>query len=245
MSSDLKPHERIFVGLDTPDIDKAARIAKSLVGSVGGVKIGKELFTAQGPDGVRIAAGGAPLFLDLKFHDIPNTVAGAVRAAVHLRPTILNVHASGGRAMMMAAAEAARETAEDLGVERPKVIGVTVLTSLDAADLEEVGQKGPPEAQVERLARLAQDSGLDGVVCSPREITLLRQACGPDFLLVVPGIRPTWSAAGDQKRIMTPQDAVAAGADVIVIGRPIAAAEDPLAAARRIAADLDAASVDA
>ncbi|GAB4229224.1 MAG: orotidine-5'-phosphate decarboxylase [Kiloniellaceae bacterium] len=245
MSSDLKPHERIFVGLDTPDIDKAARIAKSLVGSVGGVKIGKELFTAQGPDGVRIAAGGAPLFLDLKFHDIPNTVAGAVRAAVHLRPTILNVHASGGRAMMMAAAEAARETAEDLGVERPKVIGVTVLTSLDAADLEEVGQKGPPETQVERLARLAQDSGLDGVVCSPREITLLRQACGPDFLLVVPGIRPTWSAAGDQKRIMTPQDAVAAGADVIVIGRPIAAAEDPLAAARRIAADLDAASVDA
>ncbi len=245
MSSDLKPHERIFVGLDTPDIDKAAHLAKTLIGSVGGVKIGKELFTAQGPDGVRMAAGGTPLFLDLKFHDIPNTVAGAIRAAVHLRPKIVNVHASGGRAMMMAAAEAAREAAEDLGVERPQVIGVTVLTSLDAKDLEEVGQMGPPEAQVERLARLAQDSGLDGVVCSPREIALLRQACGPDFLLVVPGIRPTWAAAGDQKRIMTPEDAVAAGADYIVIGRPITAAEDPLAAARRIAADLDAAAVDA
>jgi orotidine-5'-phosphate decarboxylase len=245
MTTKFAPHERIFVGLDTADVDKAARIARQLVGAVGGVKIGKELFTAQGPDGVRLAAGGAPLFLDLKFHDIPNTVAGAVRAAVHLRPRILNVHASGGRAMMVAAAEAARETAEDLGIERPKVIGVTVLTSLDAADLAEVGQLGPPEAQVERLARLAQDSGLDGVVCSAREIVLLRKACGPDFLLVVPGIRPSWSAAGDQKRIMTPEDAIAAGADYIVIGRPITAADDPLAAARRIAADLDAAGVEA
>jgi orotidine-5'-phosphate decarboxylase len=172
-------------------------------------------------------------------------VAGAVRAAVHLRPKILNVHASGGRAMMTAAAEAAREASEVLGVERPKVIGVTVLTSLNAHDLEEVGQKGPPEAQVKRLALLAQDSGLDGVVCSAKEITLLRKTCGPDFLLVVPGIRPAWSVAGDQKRVMTPEDAVAAGADHIVIGRPITAAEDPLAAARRIAADLDAAGVTA
>ncbi len=245
MPSPLSPRERIFVGLDTPDIDKAARIAKSLVGTVGGVKIGKELFTAQGPDGVRVAAGGAPLFLDLKFHDIPNTVAGAIRAAVHLRPRIVNVHASGGRAMMMAAAEAAREAAEDLGVERPRVIAVTVLTSLDAADLEEVGQMGPPAAQVERLARLAQASGLDGVVCSPREIARLREACGPDFLLVVPGIRPSWAAAGDQKRIMTPAEAVAAGADHIVIGRPITAAEDPLAAARRIVAELEDCAVGA
>ncbi len=245
MPSPLSPRERIFVGLDTPDIDKAARIAKSLVGTVGGVKIGKELFTAQGPDGVRVAAGGAPLFLDLKFHDIPNTVAGAIRAAVHLRPRIVHVHASGGRAMMMAAAEAAREAAEDLGVERPRVIAVTVLTSLDAADLEEVGQMGPPAAQVERLARLAQASGLDGVVCSPREIARLREACGPDFLLVVPGIRPSWAAAGDQKRIMTPAEAVAAGADHIVIGRPITAAEDPLAAARRIVAELEDCAVGA
>jgi orotidine-5'-phosphate decarboxylase len=147
--------------------------------------------------------------------------------------------------MMMAAAQAASEAAEDLGVERPKVIGVTVLTSLDAKDLEEVGQVGPPAAQVERLARLAQDSGLDGVVCSSREIALLRRVCGPDFLLVVPGIRPSWSATGDHKRIMTPQDAIAAGADHLVIGRPITAADDPLAAARRIAGDLEAAAVDA
>lgn len=245
MPSPLSPRERIFVGLDTPDIDKAAGVAKSLIGTVGGVKIGKELFTAQGPDGVRVAAGGAPLFLDLKFHDIPNTVAGAIRAAVHLRPTIVNVHASGGRAMMMAAAEAAREAAEDLGVERPRVIAVTVLTSLDATDLAEVGQMGPPEVQVERLARLAQASGLDGVVCSPREIVRLREACGPDFLLVVPGIRPKWAAAGDQKRIMTPAEAIAAGADHIVIGRPITAAEDPLAAARRIVAELEDSPVGA
>jgi len=239
------PWERIFVGLDTQDLDKAARIAGQVRGAVGGVKIGKELFTAHGPEGVRKAAGETPLFLDLKFHDIPNTVAGAVRAAVRLQPKILNVHASGGRAMMEAAAAAAQEAAAALGVARPKVIGVTVLTSLDAADLEDVGQKGPPAAQVERLARLAQASGLDGVVCSPQEIALLRKACGPDFLLVVPGIRPNWSAAGDQKRIMTPADALAAGADHIVIGRPITAADDPLAAARRIAAELDPTAVEA
>lgn len=239
------PHERIFVGLDTADLDKAARIARQVSGSVGGVKIGKELFTAHGPEGVRKAAAGAPLFLDLKFHDIPNTVAGAVRAAVRLQPKILNVHASGGRAMMEAAAKAAGEAAAALGVARPKVIGVTVLTSLDAGDLDDVGQKGPPAAQVERLARLARASGLDGVVCAPQEIALLRRACGPDFLLVVPGIRPTWSAAGDQKRIMTPAEAIAAGADHIVIGRPIAAAEDPREAARRIAAELDPTAVGA
>ncbi|WP_299623136.1 orotidine-5'-phosphate decarboxylase [Pelagibius sp.] len=238
MSNAIAPQDRIFVALDTPDIERAAALSKSLMQAVGGIKIGKEFFTAQGPDGVRLAAGGMPLFLDLKFHDIPNTVAGAVRAAVHLRPAIVNVHASGGRAMMQAAAEAARETAEDLGIEPPKVIGVTVLTSLDRQDLEEVGQPGPAADQVLRLARLTQDSGLDGVVCSPREIGALRQACGPDFLLVVPGIRPSWAASGDQKRIMTPQEAIAAGADHLVIGRPITAAENPLAAAQRIAAKL-------
>lgn len=236
----IAPQDRIFAALDTPDIERAAALSKAVLGVVGGVKIGKELFTAQGPDGVRLAAGGAPLFLDLKFHDIPNTVAGAVRAAVHLRPAILNVHASGGRAMMQAAAQAARETAEDLGIERPKVIGVTVLTSLDAADLEEVGQRGPAADQVLRLARLTQDSGLDGVVCAPQEIAALRKACGPGFLLVVPGIRPSWAASGDQKRVMTPGEAIAAGADHIVIGRPINAAEDPRAAAQRIVAELAA-----
>ncbi len=238
MNTTIAPRDRIFVALDTPDIERAAALSKALLGAVGGVKIGKELFTAQGPDGVRLAVGGAPLFLDLKFHDIPNTVAGAIRAAVHLRPAIVDVHASGGRAMMQAAAQAARETAEDLGIERPKVIAVTVLTSLDAGDLEAVGQRGPAEDQVLRLARLTQDSGLDGVVCSPREIAVLRETCGPDFLLVVPGIRPAWAASGDQKRVMTPEEAIAAGADHLVIGRPITGAEDPLAAAQKIAAEL-------
>jgi orotidine-5'-phosphate decarboxylase len=186
---------------------------------------------------VRAVAGGERLFLDLKFHDIPNTVAGAVRAACHLRPALLNVHASGGATMMQAAAEAAREAAEDMEVERPLVLGVTVLTSLDDEDLAAVGQRGPAREQVIRLARLAQASGLDGVVCSPREIVALRKACGPGFVLLVPGIRPAWAAKGDQKRTMTPAEALAAGADYLVIGRPITAAEDPTAAARRILED--------
>ncbi|MDH3473592.1 MAG: orotidine-5'-phosphate decarboxylase [Rhodospirillales bacterium] len=234
------PRERIFVALDTADMARAAALARAFAGHVGGVKIGKEFFTAQGPDGVRAVAGGERLFLDLKFHDIPNTVAGAVRAACHLRPALLNVHASGGAAMMQAAAEAAREAAEDMEVERPLVLGVTVLTSLDDDDLAAVGQRGPAREQVVRLARLAQASGLDGVVCSPREIAALRKACGPGFVLLVPGIRPAWAAKGDQKRTMTPAEALAAGADYLVIGRPITTAEDPTAAARRIVEDLGA-----
>ena len=229
---------RIYVGLDTPNLERAAGLSRALAGLVGGVKLGKEFFTAQGPDGVRAVAGGEPLFLDLKFHDIPNTVAGAVRAAVRLRPAIVNVHAAGGAAMMLAAAEAAREAAEDIETARPLVLGVTVLTSLDDDDLAAVGQAGPVRDQVVRLARLAQASGLDGVVCSPLEIAALRQACGPDFVLLVPGIRPSWADKGDQKRVMTPGEALAAGADYLVIGRPITGAEDPAAAARRIVNEL-------
>ena len=232
------PRERIFVALDTTDLERAGRIVRELAGEVGGFKIGKEFFTAHGPDGVRAALRGEPLFLDLKFHDIPNTVAGALRAAMHLRPQIVNVHASGGPAMMQAAAEAIREAAEDLEMERPWLIAVTVLTSLDDGDLKAVGQATPPEAQVRRLARLAHDCGLDGVVCSPREIAALREDLGPGFRLVVPGIRPDWAAAGDQKRVTTPADALAAGADVLVIGRPITADDDPAAAARRIAREI-------
>ena len=235
----IDPKDRIFAALDTPDLGRAAGLARALAGSVGGVKLGKEFFTAQGPDGVRAVAGGVRLFLDLKFHDIPNTVAGAIRAAVHLRPAFLNVHAAGGAAMMQAAAEAAREAAEDAEMARPLVLGVTVLTSLDDEDLAATGQLGPAGEQVIRLARLAQASGLDGVVCSAREITALRRACGPDFLLMVPGIRPAWAAAGDQKRVMTPARAVAAGADYLVIGRPITGADDPAAAARRIVDELE------
>lgn len=235
----IEPKDRIFAALDTQDLGRAAGLARALAGSVGGVKLGKEFFTAQGPDGVRAVAGGERLFLDLKFHDIPNTVAGAVRAAAHLRPAFVNVHTAGGRAMMQAAAEAAREAAEDTEAPRPLVLGVTVLTSLDDEDLATVGQLGPAGEQVVRLARLAQASGLDGVVCSAREIAALRQACGADFVLMVPGIRPAWAAAGDQKRVMTPAQAVAAGADYLVIGRPITGADDPAAAARRIVGELD------
>ncbi|MFD2204683.1 orotidine-5'-phosphate decarboxylase [Kiloniella antarctica] len=236
----MTPKERIYVAIDTPDINRATKLARLLSGEVGGIKIGKELFTAQGPNAVRGAVGGEPLFVDLKFHDIPNTVAGAIRSSLHMRPFMVNVHASGGKAMMQAAVEAARETSEDLGIPRPLVLAVTVLTSLDDTDLSDVGQKGPAADQVKRLALLAQESGIDGVVCSSREITLLRETCGPDFKLVVPGIRPTWAAVGDQKRIMTPKDAVAAGADYLVIGRPITGAEDPVAAARRIVEELEA-----
>jgi orotidine-5'-phosphate decarboxylase len=235
----LKARERILVALDTPDLTRAAAISEDLKGLVGGMKIGKEFFTANGPDGVRAAVSGQPLFLDLKFHDIPNTVAGAIRSACHLHPMIVNVHAAGGRAMMQAAAEAAREASEDLEIERPLVIAVTLLTSLDQSDLDEVGIKGPVQDRVVALARLAQDCGLDGVVCSAREIAALREACGPAFKLVVPGIRPAWSETGDQKRVMTPAQAVASGADYLVIGRPISAAADPAAAAKRVIAELE------
>ncbi len=238
----MPPQDRVLVALDTPDLARAKALAAALAGLVGGLKIGKEFFTAHGPQGVRALAGGQPLFLDFKFHDIPNTVASALHAAVALEPLIVNVHASGGRAMMTAAAEAVRDAAAARGVARPRLIGVTVLTSLDDADLEAVGQRGPASEQVLRLARLARDSGLDGVVCSPREIARLRDALGPDFLLVVPGIRPDWAAKGDQKRVTSPAEALAAGADYLVIGRPITGAEDPSAAARRIGEELAAAA---
>ena len=237
----LSPRERILVAVDTSDLSRAAALTGDLKGLVGGIKIGKEFFTSHGPDGVRAAVSGQPLFLDLKFHDIPNTVAGAIRAACRLHPMIVNVHAAGGRAMMQAAAEAAREASEDLEIERPQVIGVTLMTSLDQSDLVEVGIQGPVEERVVALARLAQDCGLDGVVCSAREIDALRQACGGDFSLVVPGIRPAWAAADDQKRIMAPAEAVAAGADYLVIGRPITGAGDPAAAAKRVIEELEAA----
>ena len=241
-SAAVAAQEYILVALDTTDLGRAAALARGLTGLVGGLKVGKEFFTAHGPDEVRGAVGGARLFLDLKFHDIPNTVAGAVRASVALHPFMVNVHASGGRAMMEAAAAAAREAAEDAEVPRPLVLAVTVLTSLDEGDLEAIGQRGPLEAQVCRLAALAQESGLDGVVCSPREIAALRAECGPDFRLVVPGVRPAWAERGDQKRVMSPGEALAAGADYLVIGRPITSAADPAEAARAIAAELAAAA---
>ncbi len=231
---------RVFVALDTTDLDVALQVCRAVEGKVGGVKLGKEFFTALGPQGAApILELGLPLFLDLKFHDIPNTVAGAVAAAMALRPFMLNVHAAGGRAMMRAAAEAATEASEAAGCVRPLVLGVTVLTSLDEADLASVGLPASPLDQVKKLAGLAQECGLDGVVCSGAEIEPLRAQCGEHFTLVVPGIRPHWAAPGDQKRILTPGEAVARGADFLVIGRAITGAQDPGRAAARIAAEVD------
>ncbi|MEK9723588.1 MAG: orotidine-5'-phosphate decarboxylase [Rhodospirillaceae bacterium] len=234
----MQPHHRILVPIDTPDADRAVALATQLAGHVGGVKLGKEFFTANGPDGVaRVTAGGQPLFLDLKWHDIPNTVVGAVRAAAPLKPLMINVHAAGGRAMMEAAARANAE-ANPAGA-RPILLAVTVLTSLDQDDLAATGVAGSVEDQVLRLAALARDAGLDGVVCSPREIAALRAANGPDFKLVVPGIRPAWASTDDQKRVLGPAEAVALGADYLVIGRPITGADDPVAAAKRVRDELE------
>jgi orotidine-5'-phosphate decarboxylase len=231
----MNPTDRIFVALDTTDANAANELADSLNGLVGGVKVGKEFFTANGPDAVkRLSEKGMPVFLDLKFHDIPNTVASAIRAAKPLSPFIIDVHAAGGEAMLKASADA-RDSFEG---KKPLVIGITVLTSLGDEDLDGVGVSDTAEGQVLRLAKLTASCGLDGVVCSAREVTALRAALGPDFKLVVPGIRPSWAAANDQKRIVTPSDAVKMGADYLVIGRPITAADDPVDAAKRIAEEL-------
>jgi orotidine-5'-phosphate decarboxylase len=221
----------VYCALDTTDIGKAKALASAIKPWIGGIKLGLEFFNANGPQGIAsIAELGLPVFADLKMHDIPNTVAGGIRAVLPLGVSIVNVHASGGRAMMKAAAEAAATA----GPRRPKVIAVTVLTSMDEADLNETGVPGAPAAQVIRLATLARDAGIDGVVCSAHEIEPLRKALGPDFMLVVPGIRPAGADTGDQKRIMTPAEAVRRGADWLVIGRPITGAPDPAAAARAI-----------
>lgn len=225
--------DRIFCAIDTMDMNIALSLAESLKGCVGGFKLGKEFFTANGPAGVaEITALGMPVFLDLKFHDIPNTVAGAISAAEATGCKFATIHASGGPAMVKAAAEARNG-------KLPKILAVTVLTSLSAEDLAAVGQAGPVADQVLRLAKMARESGADGIVASPHEVARLRAELGPDCTLVVPGIRPAWAATGDQKRIMTPADAVAAGADYLVIGRPITQADDPAAAAARIAAEIE------
>ncbi len=233
----MTPKERILVPLDTSNVADAAELAARLKGYVGGIKLGKEFFTANGQQGVReVVCDGQRLFLDLKFHDIPTTVAGAIRSANQLQPFMLNVHASGGRAMMEAAVKANAEASGSSCM----LLAVTLLTSLSDHDGREIGIEGSIAQQVIRLALLAQECGMNGVVCSPLEITQLREACGEDFVLVVPGVRPTWAFADDQKRVATPSDAIAMGADYIVIGRPITGADDPVAAATRIVEELAA-----
>jgi len=230
----------ILVALDVESAEKAIGLADQLRGSVGGFKIGKQLFTAAGPSVVReLNARGDRVFLDLKFHDIPNTVAGAVQSAVATGAWMVNVHASGGSAMMKAAVDAAKKTADALSRPRPLVIAVTVLTSMNDQALREIGVERTMMDQVVHLARLAQSAGLDGVVASPLEVAAIRNACGTDFQIVTPGIRPAdQQGKDDQARTMTPAEAMAAGSSYMVIGRPITAAPNPREAAEKIAASL-------
>lgn len=220
----------IFVALDTPDLERARAIATKVRNHVGGIKLGLEFFSANGRSGVKdMAHLNLPIFLDLKLHDIPNTVAKAVQALRELEPAVLTVHAAGGRSMM--------EDAKAAAPTGTKVVAVTVLTSLDGNDLQSIGLDGDPHGQVERLTALARDAGLDGVVCSGAEVKAARKIW-PGGYFVVPGVRPSNGNAGDQKRVVTPRQALDDGASMLVIGRPITAAEDPDQAARAIAATL-------
>lgn len=220
----------VFVAIDAVDPDLAKKMAARVRNHVGGIKLGLEYFSANGPAGVRdMAELGLPIFLDLKLHDIPNTVAKAIHALRPLEPFILTVHAAGGRAMM--------EDAKAAAPSGTKVVAVTVLTSLDSEDLVSIGVDGDPHAQVARLTALARQAGLDGVVCSGFEVAAAKKSW-PDGFFVVPGVRPAGASAGDQKRVATPRQALDAGASILVVGRPITRAEDPDAAARAIAATL-------
>jgi orotidine-5'-phosphate decarboxylase len=227
----MNAKDRLCVALDFPSWASAEPFARTIAPQVGMLKVGLEMFAAEGPPAVRAAAAlGRPVFLDLKLHDIPNTVLGAARSAAASGASLLTVHAAGGAEMVRAAVKGAGE--------RVRVLAVTVLTSLDAAALEAIGLAGPPESAVVRLAKLAVSAGAGGLVCSPHEVAAVRAVVGPAPLLVVPGVRPPGAAKGDQARVATPADAVKAGADVIVIGRPLRDAPDPVEAAKAIAAGL-------
>jgi orotidine-5'-phosphate decarboxylase len=235
--------EQLLVALDVDTVAEARALSDKLRGWVGGFKIGSRLFTSHGPAFVEeLVKRGDRVFLDLKFHDIPNTVAGAVAAATRLGVWMMNVHASGGSEMMRAARAAADDEAARLDMQPPLVVAVTMLTSMDESTLDDIGVGGSIDAQVRRLSLLAQAAALDGVVASPREIATIRHACDPRFAIVTPGIRGTSDLKDDQNRTATAAGALAAGANYIVVGRPIIAAVDPRAAAEKLAADCRAAA---
>jgi orotidine-5'-phosphate decarboxylase len=230
----VTPTDRLIVALDVSSADEARGLAARLAGHVGAFKVGKQLFTSAGPGVVRdLVATGSEVFLDLKYHDIPNTVAGAIAAAARLGVSLATVHALGGRSMIEAAVASAASSST-------RVLAVTILTSHDEETLGEIGLLGPVAAAVERLALLARSAGAHGVVASPREVSAIRRACGHDFLIVTPGIRPAGGKADDQARIATPSVALAAGADYLVVGRPITGSPDPAAAADAISAEMAA-----
>ncbi len=227
--------DRLIVALDVSDAEKALGLVDLLKPWAGMFKVGMELFYSAGGEIVKeIKKRGCRVFLDLKLHDIPNTAAGAARALARLGPDMINVHAAGGPEMIKAAAGAAREEADRIGLARPLVVAVTVLTSIDRKNFNLMGMRGKIEDYVARWSKMAADCGLDGVVSSPEEVPLVRKTCGPDFVIVTPGVRPAWSAAGDQKRFATPAAAVSAGATYIVVGRPVTGSPDPRDAAEKI-----------
>lgn len=232
----MKPEERLIVALDVDTKEKAIALVERLKSNIKLFKIGSELFTSCGPEiAAVVKSKDCGVFLDLKFHDIPNTAARAVTVATRLRVSIMNVHALGGYDMMNKAAYAAREEAKRLKIEKPKLIAVTILTSMNKNSLKKIGVNDTIEKIVLRLARLAKDAGLDGVVASPSEVRLIRRELGQEFIIVTPGVRPEWAAAtGDQKRVATPREAIDNGADFIVVGRPIIEATDPVEASGKI-----------
>jgi orotidine-5'-phosphate decarboxylase len=235
----MKPRDRLIFALDVEHFGEAQKLVDLLKDHVGLFKVGKQLFTHSGPKVIdMIRRKGERVFLDLKFHDIPNTVAKAGEEAAKLGSAMFTVHSLGGYEMMKQAVESSRDIAKQLNMPKPLILAVTILTSMDEGILKEVGIKTPLEKQVIRLATLAQKAGVNGVVASPREINLIRDHCGSDFLIVTPGVRPASVAKGDQKRTLTPGEAVRTGADYIVVGRPIREADDPVRAADEIVKEI-------
>ncbi len=237
--------ERLIFALDVDDFSTAEKWVETLQGNVGLFKVGKQLFTRCGPEVVKMVQDhGGEVFLDLKYHDIPNTVAKAAVEACKLGVKIFNVHALGGAEMMRKTVQEVDAYCAVAGVDRPMMLAVTILTSATEETLREIGIDRSVAEMVPRLAKLAQDAGFDGVVASPKEVTLIRAACGDDFAIVTPGVRPTFAALDDQKRVTTPAEAIAAGATALVIGRPISAASDPLDAAGKILREIEDALVN-